>query len=96
MSHYAKLKPCRMLRDDDLRKLLGQKLWYLPETIFEDEGIFWVEAINEESEMVTVPLVCLELSQRQIQELKENRELPERAFKHSLLTKDYYVPASLA
>ncbi len=93
--HYAKLKPCRMLGDGELRDLFGKALQYLPETIFEEEGIFWIDALNKEAEIVVVPLVCLDLSERQVEELKSSRQLPDRAFKHSLLTKDYYIPVNL-
>lgn len=93
--HYARLKPCRMLGDECLREFFGKSLLYLPETIFEEEGIFWIDALNEKTEIVAVPLVCLDLSERQVEELKSARQLPDQAFKHSLLTKDYYIPASL-
>ena len=95
MQHVTRLFPCRMLRDSHLRHLLAKDLVYLPETIFEDEGLFWIDALNEATETVAVPLSCLHLSERQIEELKQTRHLPERAFKNSLLTKDFYIPESL-
>ncbi len=94
-AHSAKLLPCRVLSDEFFRALLGKELWYLPETIFEYEGIYWINAINEKTEMVAVPLSCLQLSKKQVEELKESHHLSDSAFKNSLLTKDYYVPASL-
>lgn len=77
MSNYARLKPCRMLGDQELRQFLGKNLMYLPETIFEEDGMFWVEAVNEETDMLAVPLVCLDLSDNQIAELKERKNLPQ-------------------
>lgn len=92
--HYAKLKPCRMLGDTELRNLFGKTLQYLPETIFEEEGIFWIDALNEKAEIVVVPLVCLDLSPEQKKELIVRKNIPIISFKNPDQTKDYYISES--